>query len=211
MHANQPTYAAGAPLEEARAAMIMLHGRGADAESILAFAAEFKQTSLAYLAPQAAQHTWYPNRFIAPIASNEPWFSSAVEKISSLLEHIHTVGLPPAQTFLLGFSQGACLALEYAARHPQRYAGVFALSGALIENGDKPRMYAGTLAGTPVFLGCSDVDAHIPADRVTRSAEILRGLDADVTLRLYPGLGHTVNDDEIRFIRDALANVKREA
>jgi predicted esterase len=211
MHANQPTYAAGAPLKDAQAAMVMLHGRGADAESILAFAAEFKQTGLAYLAPQAAQHTWYPNRFIAPIASNEPWFSSAVEKISSLLEHIHTVGLPPAQTFLLGFSQGACLALEYAARHPQRYAGVFALSGALIENGDKPRTYAGTLAGTPVFLGCSDVDAHIPADRVTRSAEILRGLDADVTLRLYPGLGHTVNDDEIRFIRDALANVKREA
>jgi len=211
MHSNQPVYAAGAPLENARAAMIMLHGRGADAESILAFAAEFKQTGIAYLAPQAAMHAWYPNRFNAPIAGNEPWLTSALEKIASLLEHIHTVGLPPAQTFLLGFSQGACLALEYAARHPQRYAGVFGLSGALIENGDQPRTYTGTLAGTPVFLGCSDVDAHIPADRVTQSAERLRGLDAEVTLRLYPGLGHTVNEDEIRFIRDTLENVRRDA
>lgn len=211
MHANQPTYAAGAPLENAQAAMIMLHGRGADAESILAFAAEFKQTGIAYLAPQAAMHAWYPNRFIAPVASNEPWLTSALEKITSLLEHVHTVGIPPAQTFLLGFSQGACLALEYAARHPQRYAGVFGLSGALIENGDKPRIYEGTLAGTPIFLGCSDVDAHIPADRVTRSAELLRGMDADVTVRLYPGLGHTVNEDEIRFIKDVLENTKREA
>lgn len=211
LHANQPVYAAGVPLENARAAMIMLHGRGADAESILAFAAEFKQTEIAYLAPQAAGHVWYPNRFSAPVASNEPWLTSALEKITRLLEHIHTVGLPPAQTFLLGFSQGACLALEYAARHPQRYAGVFGLSGALIENGDKPRTYTGTLMGTPVFLGCSDVDAHIPAQRVTRSDELLRGLDADVTLRLYPGLGHTVNEDEIRLIRDALEEVKRDA
>jgi predicted esterase len=205
LHDSQPVYAAGKPLEEARAAMIMLHGRGADAESILAFAGEFRQPDIAYLAPQAAHNTWYPQRFIAPVKANEPWLTSALEKVAALIEHIGLAGIPPERTFLLGFSQGACLALEYAARQPQRYGGLFGLSGALIENGDRPRTYAGSLSGTPVFLGCSDEDFHIPRDRVERSAGLLQDLGGSVTLRLYPGLGHTVNDDEIRFVRDMIS------
>lgn len=204
LHDSQPVYASGKALEEARAAMILLHGRGADAESILAFAGEFRQPDIAYLAPQAANHTWYPQRFTAPVAANEPWLTSALEKIAAILEHIGMAGIPPERTFLLGFSQGACLALEYAARHPQRYGGLFGLSGALIENGDRPREYSGSLAGTPVFLGCSDADFHIPRDRVERSAGLLKKLGGEVTLRLYPGLGHTVNEDEIRFVRDVI-------
>lgn len=203
-HAHQPVYTTGAPLENAIAAMVMVHGRGADAESILTFANEFKQARVAYFAPQAAQHTWYPNRFIAPAASNEPWLTSALGQLAAVLGHIAAAGIPPERTCLLGFSQGGCLALEFAARYPRRYAGVFGLSAALIENGDQPRDYPGTLAGTPVFLGCGEVDAHIPAERVTRSGAIFQGLEAEVTVRLYPGLGHTVNEDEIRFIKDLL-------
>lgn len=205
LHNSQPVYASGKPLEEARAAMVMLHGRGADAESILAFASEFRQSDIAYLAPQAANHTWYPQRFTAPVAANEPWLTSALEKITAILEHIGLAGIQPERTFLLGFSQGACLALEYAARHPRRYGGLFGLSGALIENGDQPRVYTGSLAGTPVFLGCSDADVHIPRNRVERSAVLLKELGGNVTLRLYPGLGHTVNDDEIQFVRDLIS------
>ncbi len=208
IHDRQPVYAAGKALEEARAAMIMLHGRGADAESILAFAGEFRQPDIAYLAPQAADNTWYPQRFMAPVAANEPWLTSALEKVAAIVEHIGLAGIPPERTFLLGFSQGACLALEYAARHPQRYGGLVGLSGALIENGDRPRTYSGSLAGTPVFLGCSEADFHIPRDRVERSAILLKDLGGDVTLRLYPGLGHTVNDDEIRFVRDLLGRTE---
>jgi predicted esterase len=185
--------------------MLMVHGRGADAASILALAGEFARPDVAYLAPQAAGATWYPNRFLMPVASNEPWLSSALAKVGAVLRQIQAAGLPPERVFLLGFSQGACLALEYAARNPTRYAGVIGLSGGLIENGDQPREYAGSLAGTPVFLGCSDVDPHIPRARVEQSAERLRGLGADVTLRLYPKMDHTVNLDEIKFVRGLLA------
>src|SRR5215204_4201009 len=141
LHQTQSIYMAGAPLATARAAMIMLHGRGASAQDILSLAGEFDPGDIAYLAPQAANSQWYPNRFIAPIASNEPWFSSAVARIEELLAAVSAAGIPVERTCLLGFSQGACLALEFAARHPQRYGGVFGLSGALIENGDQPRDY----------------------------------------------------------------------
>ncbi|MFN8490610.1 MAG: dienelactone hydrolase family protein [Caldilineaceae bacterium] len=201
LHQGRPILSKGALLDKAKAAMIMLHGRGASAEDILSLAQEFEQPTFAYLAPQAANQTWYPNRFIAPLASNEPWFSSAIATVAGLLAHVNTSGIPPERTLLLGFSQGACLALEFAARHPQRYGGVIALSGALIENGDKAREYTGSLADTPIFLGCSDVDFHIPKQRVERSATVLQQLGADVTMRLYPNMGHTVNQDEIDFIK----------
>jgi predicted esterase len=204
-HYGQPVLATGAPLEQARAAMVLVHGRGASAEDILSLALEFGAEDVAYLAPQAANSTWYPNRFIVPLAQNEPWFSSAIATLDLLLEHIAAGGIPAERTILLGFSQGACLALEYAARHPQRYGGVVALSGALIENGDQPRTYDGSLSGTPVFLGCSDVDPHIPAGRVERSADVLRGLGAEVTLQIYPSMGHTVNRDEIAHVQALLA------
>lgn len=197
IHQNQPALQASAPLAQAKAAMILLHGRGASAEDILGLAHEFTAPDVAFIAPQAASGTWYPNRFIMPVATNEPHLTSALETIGGLVTKLIGAGVPHSRIFLLGFSQGACLALEYAARHPQRYAGVVALSGALIENGDQPRSYTGSLDGTPAFLGCSDADFHIPAQRVLRSEQVLRGMGAHVTAKLYPHLGHTVNDDEI--------------
>jgi phospholipase/carboxylesterase len=186
----------------------MLHGRGASASDILSLANEFGEPDLAYVAPQAAGSTWYPNRFNAPVESNEPWLTSALGVVADVLSLVATAGIPVERTLLLGFSQGACLALEFVARNPKPYGGVAGLSGALIQNGDKPRVYSGTLRGTPVFLGCSATDPHVPADRVQQSAEIFRALGADVTLRLYPNMEHTVNADELQFVRRMIASVK---
>jgi phospholipase/carboxylesterase len=208
LHHGQPIATAGAPLERATIAMVMLHGRGASAADILLLADEFGETGLAYLAPQAAGYTWYPNRFSAPVESNEPWLTSALGVAGDVLALVATAGIPVERTLLLGFSQGACLALEYAARNPKPYGGVVGLSGALIENGDKPRLYPGTLTGAPVFLGCSTTDPHVPSERVERSAELFGGLGAEVTLRLYPDMEHTVNSDEIEFVRGMIARVE---
>ncbi len=204
LHTGQPVFHFGAPLEAARCAMLMVHGRGASAQTILALASHWRAPDVAFFAPQAADNTWYPNRFIAPIASNEPWLSSAMEVLDGLIAQIGAAGVSPERTLLLGFSQGACLSLEFAARHPRRYGGVIGLSGALIENGDQQRAYTGNLDGTPVFLGCSDVDFHIPAGRLDRSAHVMSGLGAAVTKRIYPGMGHTVNADEIAFAQQLL-------
>ena len=195
----------GAPLDKARKAVIMLHGRGASAYDILSLSTYLDQEHIAYLAPQAANSEWYPHRFIEPVEKNEPGLTSALQVIDGLMNQVTNAGLQRNQVALLGFSQGACLALEYAVRNAGHYAGVFGLSGALIENGDQPRDYPGSLHGTPVFLGCSDVDVHIPLVRVNRSAEVLRAMGADVTERIYPGMGHNVSEDEIEFIRATLA------
>jgi phospholipase/carboxylesterase len=208
VHRGQSIVAAGSPLERATMAMVMLHGRGASASDILSLASEFGEPDLAYVAPQAAGSTWYPNRFNAPVESNEPWLTSALGVVADVLSLVATAGIPVERTLLLGFSQGACLALEFVARNPKPYGGVAGLSGALIQNGDKPRSYSGTLRGTPVFLGCSATDPHVPADRVRQSAEIFRALGADVTLRLYPNMEHTVNADEPQFVRRMIASVK---
>ncbi len=196
-HHAQPLRQMGAPLEEARAAAVLLHGRGATAEDILYLAEELDQPEFAYLAPQAAGNTWYPYRFLAPLEQNEPHLSSALEVVARTLLQVVNAGIPLARTLLLGFSQGACLALEYAARRPQRYGGVVGLSGGLIGPQVDPGSYRGSLAGTPVYLGCSDVDFHIPRERVEESAVLFQGLGAAVTLRLYPGMGHTINQDEL--------------
>jgi len=206
-HRNQPLLTAGMPLLQARAAMVMIHGRGASAESILMLAEEFKQPDFAYLAPQAADGTWYPNRFLAPTASNEPWLSSALAVVGSVVEQIIAIGIPAERIMLLGFSQGACLALEYAARNAQRYGGVIGLSGGLIGADDEPRRDNGNFSGTPIFLGCSDVDFHIPKERVEHAAGTLKALGANVTMRLYRNMEHTVNHDEIKFIRSMMACV----
>jgi len=204
LHQGMPILTQGTPLHQAKAVMILLHGRGASGADILGLAQEFDAPDFAYLAPEAANSQWYPNRFIAPLASNEPWFSSALQVVADLVAQVNITGVPTEKIVLLGFSQGACLALEFAARHPTRYGGVVGLSGALIENGDQPRAYSGSLLDTPVFLGCSDVDFHIPKGRVERSATLLQTLHADVTLRLYPNLGHTVNQDEITFVQQLM-------
>lgn len=200
-HQGQPVRIAGEPVSRARTAMLMIHGRGARAEDILSLANEFDQPGFAYFAPQAAGNTWYPNRFLVPLTMNEPWLSSALTFIDEVLEEIINAGVPAPQIMLLGFSQGACLALEFAARNARRYGGIVGLSGALIGPDDTPRDYKGSLAGTPVFLGCSDVDFHVPKERVHETAEVMRRLGGEVTERLYPNMGHTVNQDEIDFVR----------
>jgi len=210
LHQGQPVLIQGEPLEQARAAMIMLHGRGATAKDILTLADHLPQMGFAFLAPQAANNTWYPYRFLAPIASNEPWLSSALAAVGAVLAQVEGAGIPAERTLLLGFSQGACLALEFAARHARRYGGVIGLSGGLIGPDDAPRDYPGSLAGTPVFLGCSDVDLHIPKERVLHAAEVLRRLGAEVTVRLYPNMGHTVNQDELDVIWGMMAAIKTE-
>lgn len=206
-HAGQPVLTAGLPLQQAKAAVILVHGRGASAESILTLAGELNRPGLAYLAPQAAGNTWYPYSFLAPLAQNEPYLGSALAVLSGLLARLAEAGISPEKTFLLGFSQGACLALEFVARNARRYGGVAGLSGGLIGPDGVSRNYPGSLNGTPVFLGCSDVDAHIPAARVRHTTAVLRGLEASVTERLYPGMGHTVNADELEFVRQMLAEL----
>jgi predicted esterase len=196
-----PVVQAGEPLGKARAAMILLHGRGASAEDIMTVGAELAQPGFAYLAPQAAGNAWYPNPFTAPIEANEPYLSSALEVVETVLARVEET-IPAQRVILLGFSQGACLTLEFAVRHARRYGGVVGLSGGLIGPDGTPRDYAGAFDGTPVFLGCSDVDPHIRADRVVEADEVFERMGAQVTFRLYPGMGHTVNQDEIDSVRE---------
>jgi predicted esterase len=205
LHQGQPILHAGAMIEDAQGAVIMLHGRGATAEDILTLASEFNQPNFAYLAPQAAGYQWYPNRFIMPVAANEPYLSSALKLVDDIVLKLRSDGIPKTKMLLLGFSQGACLALEYAARNPQRYGGVAGLSGGLI--GDVLREYEGSMDETPVFLGCSDKDFHIPKERVIESASVFRTLGAKVTERLYPNLGHTVNEDELAAVSQMMADI----
>jgi len=213
-HQGRPFLVTGEPLEKARAAMIMMHGRGASAEDILTLVPEINRPGFVYLAPQAANNAWYPNSFLAPLASNEPGLSSALALIASLFERLTQAGIGPERTILLGFSQGACLSLEYIARNARFYGGVAGLSGGLIGPEGTPRDYQGSLASTPIFLGCSDIDPHIPKKRVELSAEVLQRMGGNVTMRLYPRMGHTVNEDELEAVRammDAvLANADSE-
>lgn len=209
-HEGRPLLLAGEKLEQARAAMIMIHGRGATAESILALAEEFQRPDFAYLAPQAEGGTWYPNRFLAPTASNEPWLSSALHVVGNVIAQVKAANIPTERIMLLGFSQGACLALEYAARNAQRYGGVVGLSGGLIGAEDEPRRDHGDFAGTPIFLGCSEVDFHIPQTRVEHAAKILQELGGEVTMRLYRNMDHTVNHDEVKFVRAMMSALVTE-
>lgn len=206
-HQGQTVLMAGVPLDEAKAALILVHGRGATAESILSLAQEIDQPGFVYLAPQASGNTWYPYSFLAPIADNEPGLSSGLAVLEALVEHLTQSGLGPEQTILLGFSQGACLSLEFVARHARRYGGAVGLSGGLIGPDGSPRDYPGSLDGTPIFLGCSDIDPHIPAARVHHSTEVLHQLGGEVTERLYPGMGHTVNENELEFVREMMAGL----
>ena len=187
--------------------MVMVHGRGATAESILELARELWHSELAYVAPQADGYTWYPYSFLAPFERNEPYLSSGLARLGEVLELLRFAGIPPQRTILLGFSQGACLALEFAARNAHRYGGVVGLSGGLIGPPDTPRSYQGAFAGTPVFLGCSDRDPHVPRERVDETAEVMRRMGAAVTERIYPALGHTVNEDELEHVQAMAAGV----
>ena len=208
-HQGGRLLAAGAQPADAARAMVLLHGRGAPAEDILGLAAALELDGTAFLAPQAAGHTWYPYSFLAPIEANEPGLSSGLVRIGEVLGELQARGVELERCILLGFSQGACLALEYAARNPRRYGAVVGLSGGLIGPPGTPREGPGSLAGTPVFLGCSDRDPHIPLERVKETAEVLRCMGAEVTERIYPGMPHTVNDDELTHARRLAAAVGR--
>ena len=207
VHAGQPVLTAGKSLEQAKVAMILAHGRGSSPRDILTLAGELRRPEVAYLAPQAVGNSWWPARFMEPIATNEPWFSSALATVTRLLERVTAAGIPVEHTILLGFSQGACLALEFAARNARRYGGVAGLSGGLFGPDGTPRDYPGSLAGTPVFLGCSDVDFHIPKERVLESAEVLAALGAQVETTLYPNMDHIINEDELARVQELIAGI----
>jgi phospholipase/carboxylesterase len=204
-HQEQPLVTAGTPLDEASAAAVLVHGRGATARSIVGMAETFHRSGVAYLAPQANRNTWYPNPFTAPVESNEPGRTSGLQAISDAIGAAADAGIPTERVLLLGFSQGACLASEFVARNPDRYGGLAALSGGLIGETIDEGDYAGDLETTPVFLGCSDVDPHIPEERVHETTAVFERLNADVTERLYPGMGHTINQDEADHVSEMVA------
>jgi predicted esterase len=190
--------------------MILVHGRGASAADIMTVGAELMHAGFAYLAPEAAGHAWYPHPFTAPLESNEPYLSSALSVLESLVEQV-VAHVPHERLILLGFSQGACLMLEFAARHARRYGGLIAFSGGLIGPDGTPRDYPGSFAGTPAFIGCSDVDPHIAKGRVIEAGDVLKRMGADVTVRLYPNMAHTVNADEIHSAAQVVEAVAHEA
>lgn len=195
-HGDQPLLREGTELSTADGAVVLLHGRGASARSILGVAGEFDVEGVAYLAPQAAQRTWYPQSFLEPIERNEPWLTAALDRVSEVVSTAaDQVGLE--RVALVGFSQGACLASEWTARNARRYGGLAALSGGLIGPEGTPRNYDGSLDGTPVFLGCSDVDPHIPVERVHETRDVFEHLGGDVTESIYEGMGHGINEDEL--------------
>lgn len=204
-HAGQRVLRSGPRPEDARLVAILLHGRGASAEDILGLAHQFGARDIAYVAPQAAGSTWYPYSFLAPIAQNEPWLGSALDVVARLVEGFAERSIPAERLAVMGFSQGACLTLEFAARHARRYAAVVAFTGGLIGPPGTPRDYPGDFAGTPVFIGSSDVDPHVPLERVQESAAVFRRMGAVVDERIYPGMGHTINADELRAVDRLLA------
>lgn len=203
-HADQPVISAGANPRDAAATLVLIHGRGASAESILSLHKVLAIENLAALAPQASEHTWYPNSFLAPIPSNQPYLDSALNRIDSIINELLALSIPSERIALLGFSQGACLTSEYVARHPRRYGAVMGLTGGLIGPPGTPRDYAGSLGGTPVFLGASDPDPHVPFDRVRETEAVFVRMGAKVEVRRYPGMPHTINQDEMDACRTLL-------
>lgn len=203
-HKDQPIHHRGAEPGEARLAMILLHGRGSEPADIFRLAERFSRPEIAYLAPEAKGRIWHPQSFLAPILLNEPHLSSACGLIESAIAGLAQAGLPPERIVLLGLSQGACIALEFAARHGRRFGGLCAFSGGFFGEAPSAELYRRDLAGTPAFLGCSDVDPYIPLGRVELSGAILGQLGANPDKRIYPGMGHIVNADEIAWINDLI-------
>lgn len=206
-HADIPVHRAGTPVIDAAAAVLLLHGRGGRAKDMFTLADAVPHENIAYVAPQADGYAWYPQSFMAEIDANEPFLTSALGAINRLMSTLEEEHMSARKIVLLGFSQGACLSLEYAARNPRRYGGVVAFSGGLIGPQDHTFQYEGSLEETPVFLGCSDHDPHIPLPRVNESTRVFEELQADVTERIYPDMGHTVNDDEISYLRELLGTI----
>lgn len=204
-HENSQVYSAGAKLDEASAALILLHGRGATAEDILSLSAFLTQPRLAFLAPQAKDYTWYPNRFIFPVEQNEPYLSSALDLVDKIVQYVKDAGISNDKIFIGGFSQGACLASEYVIRNPKKYGGLLAFSGGYIGPLNTQRQPNGDLSGTSAFLGCSDIDPHIPLQRVKETTALLQAMGAQVTEKIYPGMGHAINDEEIELAGELIS------
>ncbi len=198
MH-NLPLIEKGLPLKDAKGAIILVHGRGGSAEDIVSLALNFPAKDYYIAAPQATGNTWYPYSFLAPVAQNEPWLSASVSTIQILIDQIAEV-LPFKQIFIMGFSQGACLALESVARNAQAFGGVAAFTGGLIGDILEPNRYKGTFDGTPVFIGNSDHDPHVPESRSAESAAQMQKMDAKVSYKVYPGKAHTIITDEIKTV-----------
>ena len=200
-HAATAVLAAGTPLAEARAAVVLVHGRGATAADILGFAGPLARAGVAFLAPQAADHAWYPQRFLAPLAANEPGLSSALQKLASLRAGVAAAGIPDDHLIFFGFSQGACLVSEFVARNPRRWGGLVVAVGGRIGPPETSFADPGDLEATPVYLGCGDPDPHIPWSRVEESAAAFTRQNAEVTLRRYPGFSHSVHPEAASFAR----------
>jgi predicted esterase len=200
-HAGEPIEHEGALLGQSRSVVIMIHGRNATPRDILGLVPQLERPQFTYLAPAARNRTWYPYTFLAETSTNEPWLSSGLNSIGRMVADLVARGIHREHILLLGFSQGACLAAEFAVRHPARYGGLLILSGGLIGPPGTRWNEEGAFDGTPVFLGCSDVDPHIPQARVNESAAVFERMGAQVSKRLYPGMGHLVNEDEIAFAR----------
>ena len=203
-HGGQPIETRGRPLGEGRVALIMIHGRNAAPKNILDLVPALRHPEVTYVAPAAAGGTWYPTSFLSPIEQNEPGISSGISVVHSLIEKAIAGGVPAERIVLLGFSQGACLAATAAQRRPARYGGLIVCSGGLIGPPGTRWSEDGTFAQTPVFLECSDLDAHVPEERVRASAAVFERMGAAVTTRIVPGMGHVVNDDEIAFTGELL-------
>ena len=208
-HHGQPVISQGAPLGEGHGVVVMIHGRGAAPRNILDLVPRLDRDGWTYLAPSAANGTWYPLSFMADTALNEPSLSSALFAIDHVVKDVVEHGVPKGRIILLGFSQGACLAGEFAVRHADRFGGVVMFTGGLIGPPGTTWQYPGSFAGTPVFLGSSDVDAHVPRDRVEESASVFDRMGADVTTRIYPGMGHMVSNDEIACGRAIMETVEQ--
>jgi predicted esterase len=206
-HAGQPLETSGQPLGSSHALMIMIHGRNAAPKNILDLIDLFDQPTFSYVAPAAAGHTWYPHSFMADLNANEPGLSSGLWVLEQLVDNAMGKGIQKQHIVLLGFSQGACLTAEFAVRHADRFGGIIVYSGGLIGPEGTTWDYPGSFGGTPIFLGCSDSDAHVPKTRVDESAKVFQRMGANVTKRIYRGMGHLVNDDEILFARTLMRDI----
>ena len=221
-HGDEPLVTAGASLDDADAALVLVHGRGATARSVVDLGEQLAgDRDVAVLAPAAAGNTWYPNSFLAPVADNEPGRSSGLRAVGSAVDRAVEAGIGRDRVLVGGFSQGACLASEFVARNPTRYGGLAVFSGGLIgetvavddyladatADGDAAGDAEGPLAGTPAFVGCSDVDPHIPEERVHETTDVLEALGADVDERIYEGMGHGINDDEVAAASELVASL----
>lgn len=204
-HLTQPVQTKGASLDDASAAMILLHGRGATADDILSLSQFLNFPQIAYLAPQAERYVWYPNRFIAPIDQNEPYLSAALSKIDEIVKDVEAHDIPMEKIFIGGFSQGACLAAEYVIRNPRSYGGLLVFSGGYIGSLDEERQPNGDLGGMPAFVGCSDRDAHIPLQRVKETTALLEAMGATVTEKIYVKMPHTIIQSELVEARQLIA------